>query len=99
MYEKNTQNWKRQRNIYENNAVTQKVIRIRKRQRNLKKKNYYETKYKSLLSTLTPEKARNKINDLKFKEACEIVFGEVIRVAENRKSKAREITDFFKKTF
>ena len=61
--------------------------------------NYYETKYKSLLSTLTPEKARNKINDLKFKEACEIVFGEVIRVAENRKSKAREITDFFKKTF
>ena len=35
-------------------------------------------------------------NDLKFKEACNIVFGEVIRVAENRKSKAREITDFFK---
>ena len=61
--------------------------------------NYYESKYKSLLNTLTPEKARNKITALKFKDACDIVFGDVIRVAENRKSKAREITDFFKQTF
>ena len=59
-------------------------------------KNYYESKYKSLLNTLTPEKARNKINDLRFKDGCDIVFGEVLRVAENRKNKAREITDFFK---
>ena len=58
--------------------------------------NYYESKYKSLLNTLTPEKAKNKITALKFKDACDIVFGEVIRVAENRKNKAREITDFFK---
>ena len=59
-------------------------------------KNYYESKYKSLLNTLTPEKARTKISDLRFKDACDIVFGEVLRVAENRKNKAREITDFFK---
>ena len=58
--------------------------------------NYYETKYKSLLNTLTPEKARAKITTLRFKDACDIVFGEVVRVAENRKNKAREITDFFK---
>ena len=57
---------------------------------------YYDTKYKSLLNTLTPQKARNKINDQRFKDGCDIVFGEVLRVAENRKNKAREITDFFK---
>jgi len=57
---------------------------------------YYDTKYKSLLNTLEPKKARNKINDLRFKDGCDIVFGEVLRVAENRKNKAREITDFFK---
>jgi DNA polymerase elongation subunit (family B) len=57
---------------------------------------YYETKYKSLLNTLTPEKAQSKITDLRFKDSCDIVFGEVLRVAENRKNKASEITDFFK---
>lgn len=60
---------------------------------------YYDTKYKSLLNTLEPKKARNKINDLRFKDGCDIVFGEVLRVAENRKNRAREITDFFKQTF
>ena len=45
---------------------------------------------------MEPKKARNKINDLRFKDGCDIVFGEVLRVAENRKNKAREITDFFK---
>jgi len=57
---------------------------------------YYDKKYKSLLNTMTPFKARNKINDIRFKDACEIVFGDVLRVANNRKNKSREITDFFK---
>ena len=60
---------------------------------------YYDKKYKSLLNTMTPFKARNKINDIRFKDACEIVFGDVLRVANNRKNKSREITDFFKQTF
>jgi len=57
---------------------------------------YYDKKYKSLLNTMTPFKARNKINDIRFKDACDIVFGDVLRVANNRKNKSREITDFFK---
>lgn len=56
---------------------------------------YYDTKYKTLLSTKTPEKASAKIDDLKFKDTCDIIFADVIRQAENKKNKARLITDFF----
>ena len=59
------------------------------------KKNYYEEKYNSLLSIKTPQKATEKIDDLKFKETCDIIFKDVIRIAENRKTKSRTITDFF----
>ena len=58
-------------------------------------KDYYKTKYKSLLSSKTPEKAMEKIDNMKFKETCDIIFQDVIRVAENRKNKSRLITDFF----
>ena len=61
-------------------------------------KDYYKTKYKSLLSSKTPQKAMEKIDSLKFKETCDIIFQDVIRVAENRKNKSRLITDFFGKS-
>ena len=56
---------------------------------------YYDNKYKSLLVTKTPEKAAAKINDIKFKDTCDIIFADIIRQAENKKNKARVITDFF----
>ena len=59
-------------------------------------KDYYSRKYKSLCESLTQEKAKKKIDDLKFKDTGNIVFGDVIRIAENRKNKTKLITDFFK---
>ena len=59
---------------------------------------YYDKKYQSLLSKKTPEKAQEKIQNLKFDDTCDIVFGDIIRIAENRKNKATTITDFFKVT-
>jgi len=58
---------------------------------------YYKTKYKSLLESKTPEKALAKLNDVKFKDTCDIIFKDVIRIAENKKNKATLITDFFGK--
>jgi len=57
---------------------------------------YYDTKYNYLAKTLTIDKAKTKIQDARFKDATDIVFGEVLRKANNRRNKAREITDFFK---
>ena len=57
---------------------------------------YYQKQYKTLLSTKTPEKAAEKIQNMRFNDTCDIVFGDTIRIAENKKNKAREITDFFK---
>lgn len=59
-------------------------------------KDYFEKKHKILLKEKTPEKALDKLNDLKFKETCSIIFGDIIRIAENRKTKSTTITDFFK---
>jgi DNA polymerase elongation subunit (family B) len=56
---------------------------------------YFENKRKALLETKTPDNANEKINDLRFKEATDLIFNEVLRVATNRKNNAREITDFF----
>ena len=58
---------------------------------------YYKKKYINLLKTKDEEKAKKKIDDLKFKEASNIIFGEILRVADNKKKKATEITSFFKK--
>lgn len=60
------------------------------------KKDYYQTKYKSLLNTLDETKAKNKITKLRFEEACDIIFSDVIRVADNRKNKCRTIDNWFK---
>ena len=40
--------------------------------------------------------AKNKITELRHDEASKILFNEVIRIANNRKSRNHEITDFFK---
>ena len=60
-------------------------------------KDYYEKKYITLLKTKDKDKAKKKIEELKFKEASKIIFGEILRIADNRKKKATEITDFFSK--
>ena len=57
---------------------------------------YFERKYKSLKSERGEIKAKNKITDLRHEEASKLLFNEVIRIADNRKSCNREITDFFK---
>lgn len=62
------------------------------------KPDYYSKKYKSLLSTKTPEKAHEKIANMKFDDTCDIIFGDIIRIANNKKTKSTEITDFFKRT-
>lgn len=56
---------------------------------------YFDKKYKELLKTKDPIKAEEKVKELRYKEASNIIFSEVLRIAENRKNKTREITDFF----
>ena len=56
---------------------------------------YFDKKYLELLKTKEQEKALEKVKDLRYKEASNIIFSEVLRIAENRKNKTREITDFF----
>ena len=56
---------------------------------------YYSKLYKILCKTKEPEKARKKIEEMKTKEASGLIFGDITRVAQNRKNKATEITDFF----
>ena len=53
-------------------------------------------KYKILLRERGEKKAKAKINDLRHDEASNILFGDILRIANNRKAKTREITDFFK---
>jgi DNA polymerase elongation subunit (family B) len=60
--------------------------------------NYYKMKLKSQLAIKTPEKAKEKVNSLRFEDACSIVFGDILRIAKNRKNKSTTITDFFKVT-
>ena len=57
--------------------------------------NYYDEKYNHLIKSLTHEKAIKKIETLKYDDATDIIFGDILRKAENKKSKSREITDFF----
>ena len=59
-------------------------------------KDYYQQKSKLLSKTLEEPTVIGKISDLRYKDATDIVFGDVLRVANNRKTKSREITDFFK---
>ena len=61
-----------------------------------KPKDYFDKKYKIYKSDRGEMKAKNKITDLRYEEASKILFDEVIRIANNRKNKTHEITDFFK---
>jgi DNA polymerase elongation subunit (family B) len=56
---------------------------------------YYEEKLKYLLQSKTEEKALKKIEELRSEDASDIVFGDILRKAQNKKSNSREITDFF----
>ena len=60
-----------------------------------KEPDYYNKKFKSYKKLHGVVKANNKITDLKNNDASELLFGETIRIANNKKNKAREITDFF----
>ena len=60
--------------------------------------NYYDNQYKYLLKSKTPEKAAEKIQDMRNDDAGKIVFGDILRKANNKKNKSKEITDFFKVT-
>ena len=55
-----------------------------------------KNKLKELKQNKTEEKALAKLTDIKFKDTCDIIFSEIIRVATNKKQKSTEITDFFK---
>ena len=57
---------------------------------------YYEEKLKYLLQSKTEEKALKKIEEIRSEDASDIVFGEILRKARNKKSNSREITDFFR---
>ena len=57
---------------------------------------YFDKLYIKLKNERGKKKAYEKVRELRFQEAASIVFGEIIRIAENRKNKVREITDFFK---
>jgi len=59
---------------------------------------YYDEKYKYLIKSSTQVKAMAKIDDLRFNDATDIIFGDILRKAKNKKSKSMEITDFFKVT-
>ena len=61
-----------------------------------KETDYYDKKLKTLSKTTTVAKANAKITSLKNEDAADIIFGDVIRRAVNKKNKSREITDFFK---
>ena len=61
-----------------------------------KGKGYYESKFKYYEKLRGTEKAKEKISDMKLKDTSDIIFGEVLRKATNKKNKSYEITDFFK---
>ena len=61
-----------------------------------KPQDYFDKKYEIYKREKGEIKAQNKILELRHEEASKILFEEVIRIANNRKNKTHEITDFFK---
>ena len=63
-----------------------------------KGKDYFKTRYKYYYNKYDHDerKTLNKVNDEKMDEVCNLIFGEILRKAENARTKTREITDFFK---
>ena len=60
---------------------------------------YYKRRYKYYFNKYNKDEKKtiDKINDEKMADVEKLVFGDVLRKANNRKTKSREITDFFKK--
>jgi hypothetical protein len=56
---------------------------------------YYKNKRRNLLNKFPPNKADEKIQAAKFDDATDLIFGEVLRKATNRKNKTQAITNFF----
>ena len=62
-----------------------------------KPRNYYQNLKVSLAKKQPDKKKLNdKIQDLRMKDVQRILFGEVLRICENRKNGAQEITKWFK---
>ena len=61
-----------------------------------KPKGYFQRKFKALKNERGEFKAKNKITDLRHEEASKILFDDVLRVADNKRNRNFEITDFFK---
>ena len=61
-----------------------------------KGKDYFDKKYAMYKDKYGKQKAEIKLADLKNTEAGDLLFADIQRIAENRKNKSREITDFFK---
>ena len=59
---------------------------------------FYEKRYKYYFNKYdkNEQKTINKINDEKMDDVQKLIFGDILRMADNKKNKAREITDFFK---
>lgn len=59
---------------------------------------YFKTRYKYYYNKYDHDERKtiNKVNDEKMDEVCNLIFGEILRKAENARTKTREITDFFK---
>jgi hypothetical protein len=49
------------------------------------KKDIYESKYKYFLTKYTKEKADEKLNELKSKNVCEYIFGDILRKSKNKR--------------
>ena len=57
----------------------------------------YDRKLEFLQTKYEEQKALEKLNDQKFKDVCNLIFGEILRKAKNKKEKKREITEFFQR--
>ena len=54
----------------------------------------YHKKLEFLKTKYDEHKALEKLNDQKFKDVCDLIFGEILRKAKIKKEKKREITSF-----
>ena len=63
---------------------------------NKKGTDYFDKKYKELLKTKETIKAEEKMKEIRDKEASNIILYGILRKAENKKKKTKEIKDTLK---
>lgn len=63
-----------------------------------KGEDYFKTRHKYYYNKYDHDERKtiNKVNDEKMDEVSKLIFGDILRKAENARTKTREITDFFK---